>query len=58
MYDVRQSTFNVFVILIRMVMLLYPNIAHSFKSDETTCETRLMNIIYLKSERLSSSGHL
>ena len=53
MYEVRQSTSNVVVKLTRMVMLLYPNIAHSFKSDETTCETRLMNIIYLKTEQFS-----
>ena len=53
MYEVRQSTSNVVVKLTRMVMLLYPNIAHSFMSDETTCETRLMNIISLKTEQFS-----
>ena len=52
MYEVRQSTSNV-VKLTQMVVLLYLDMAHSFMSDETTCETRLMDIIYLKTEQFS-----
>ena len=58
MYEVRQSTSNVVVKLTRIVMLLYSNIAHSFKSDETTCETRLLNIIYLKTEQFALTEKL